>query len=534
VFDCGGRRSRVSSAEHGPNIGPLDSDVTGRSLVGEMGRRASRLGDEYAAAAAVAVGVCLWLGMCVPALGSVQPGEIFVADPEAGEDGKGAIVRVDRASGAQTIVSSGGQFGNPTGVTVGPAGELFVADADALGGNGAVFRIDPATGAQQVISSGGAFVQPTGIAANCCLIVVADPDTDPSDPSGGDGGVIDIDPETGRQSPGPRPVGEALVDPSGVALSASVGLLFTDSNAGKGGSGAAYHVTSLLGTLDVSRIAGEGNLVDPVGVTHVPSGFAAEPVAVSDPNAAGGAGAVIGFRFSGPQRVWSSGGSFSDPSGIAFRAGPPSELLVADQSARAGAVFSVDPFSGTQALVSSAGSFAKPTGIAVVPPTCRGSFADNPGSDGPDAIGGGGIVAALGGDDEVTGEGADDLVCGDDGNDRIESEPGTGAVYGDDVYVGGEGDDELIGGFEAKDKLLGTQGDDRVSGDGGRDRVSGGDGKDKVSGGTANDNVGGGRGGDRLTGGKGRDVLKGGKGRDVCIGGGGSDRASNCEKNRGI
>ena len=104
------------------------------------GKSASRSQRRGAALGGV---LCLSLALPSTASAAVQPGEIFVADPEAGAGGKGAILCVDRASGAHTVVSSGGQFQNPVGVAVGAAGELFVADADALGGTGAVFRIDP-------------------------------------------------------------------------------------------------------------------------------------------------------------------------------------------------------------------------------------------------------------------------------------------------------------------------------------------------------------------------------------------------------
>jgi Ca2+-binding RTX toxin-like protein len=489
-------------------------------------------------------GVVLWLSLVMssPASAAVTPGDIFVADPEAGPGGKGAILRVDRASGEQTVVSSGGRFENPTGVAVSGAGGLVVADADALGGTGAVFRIDPTTGQQQVVTSGGELEEPTGIAANRFAVAVADPDSDPSDSSAGDGGVIHVNPETGRQSRAPAPLVEPLVDPSGIVLPASGHEIFTDANAGEGASGVVYALTLVTrGAFDVFPVASGGNLVDPFGIARVPSGFGREGIVVADPNAAGGTGAVIGLP---PQRVWSSGGGFSDPTGVAFRAGPPSELLVVDRSVGgSGAVFSVDPdsaaqASGAQTPVSSGGSFTQPTGIAVAPPLCNGRPADNPGSEGPDAIGNGGIVAALGGDDDVTGDDTDDLACGDEGNDRIKSEIGVALTYGDDHYLGGEGDDELIGGFadagDGRDKLVGGGGSDRGRGNGGRDRVVGGNGKDKLSGAKGKDRLGGGKGKDALRGGKGRDILKGGKGRDLCVGGKGNDRAAGCERERKI
>jgi hypothetical protein len=340
-----------------------------------MGRVGNRLGrSQRAVLGGLALCLSLWLSSAATA--AVQPGEIFVADPEAGADSKGAILRVDRASGAQTVVSGGGQFENPVGVAVGPQGELFVADADALGGNGAVFRVDPTTGQQQVLASGGGLEEPTGIAANRFAIAVADPDSDPADSSAGDGGVIYVNLETGRQSRGQAPLGEPLVDPSGIVLPATGNEAFTDANAGEGGTGVVFALTLVTrGSFAVFPIASGGNLVDPIGITHVASGFAPQRTVVADPNAAGGSGAVIGL--SQPQRVLSSGGGFSDPTGVAFRAGPPSELLVVDQSAGgSGAVFSIDPDSGAQASgaqtpLSSGGSFAQPTGIAVAPRSAR-------------------------------------------------------------------------------------------------------------------------------------------------------------------
>ena len=48
-------------------------------------------------------------------------------------------------------------------VTLNP-GDILVADLNAFGGPGAIFRVDPTTGAQTTISSGGNFVGPAGIA----------------------------------------------------------------------------------------------------------------------------------------------------------------------------------------------------------------------------------------------------------------------------------------------------------------------------------------------------------------------------------
>src|SRR5262249_24062666 len=47
-----------------------------------------------------------------PQLGPLQPGDILVADPNAAS-GAGALVRVNPITGAQSVVTSGGSFGEP-------------------------------------------------------------------------------------------------------------------------------------------------------------------------------------------------------------------------------------------------------------------------------------------------------------------------------------------------------------------------------------------------------------------------------------
>src|SRR5207247_2000779 len=70
--------------------------------------------------------------------------------------------RVDPTTGAQTVVSSGGNFVTPVGIAIAANGDILVADLNALGGPGGVIRVDPTTGAQTVVSSGGPFRNPPG------------------------------------------------------------------------------------------------------------------------------------------------------------------------------------------------------------------------------------------------------------------------------------------------------------------------------------------------------------------------------------
>lgn len=119
-------------------------------------------------------------------------GRIFVTDVTAN-----AVFEIDQVSGAVTLLSSGGFFVNPAGITVAPNGDIYVADFDAAGGPGAVIKVDPVSGAQQYVSTGGNFFTPYGIKWSMGnRLYVADLDA-----FGLAGGVIEIDPSTGVQTP---------------------------------------------------------------------------------------------------------------------------------------------------------------------------------------------------------------------------------------------------------------------------------------------------------------------------------------------
>jgi len=93
-------------------------------------------------------------------------GDFIVAD---GEALGGAIIRVDPAGdqgspgSAQTVLSSGGLLDNPEDLALDLNGDIIVADDDAEGGKGALIRVDPQSGAQSVISSRDLFNEPEGV-----------------------------------------------------------------------------------------------------------------------------------------------------------------------------------------------------------------------------------------------------------------------------------------------------------------------------------------------------------------------------------
>ncbi|MGH8557512.1 MAG: hypothetical protein ACRESZ_08635 [Methylococcales bacterium] len=86
-----------------------------------------------------------------------------MVDLDAGIDAKGALFQVDPAGGNRTLLSDFGAAGQgplglkPTGVAVEAGGALLVVDFNAgTGFKGALFRVDPASGNRTLLSDFGA------------------------------------------------------------------------------------------------------------------------------------------------------------------------------------------------------------------------------------------------------------------------------------------------------------------------------------------------------------------------------------------
>ena len=97
---------------------------------------------------------------------TVHGNDIYVTDVASadGNFGTGRILRVDGQTGAQTVVSTGGYLVGPVGIAMDANGQLIVADPYTInpqspdladgGYDGAILRIDPATGAQTLLARG--------------------------------------------------------------------------------------------------------------------------------------------------------------------------------------------------------------------------------------------------------------------------------------------------------------------------------------------------------------------------------------------
>jgi len=148
---------------------------------------------------------------------TINPGDILVVDGNA-LGGSGGIFKIDPATGAQTIVSSGGFFQEPVGIVIEASGNIVVTDR-----TGFVIRVDPATGIQNVLSAGGYFADPFGLAleAGGNLLVV-------DAAYGGSGAVIRVNPTTGQQTL--LTSGGFLDNPYGIAVEANGNIVVADNS----------------------------------------------------------------------------------------------------------------------------------------------------------------------------------------------------------------------------------------------------------------------------------------------------------------
>ena len=87
----------------------------------------------------------------------------FAVDPRQ-RVADGAVIRVDPASGRQSLVSRGGALVDPAGIAVAPGGAVYVAENEGTDGEPGVIRIDPRTGAQTRVAEGGDLCNPFGLA----------------------------------------------------------------------------------------------------------------------------------------------------------------------------------------------------------------------------------------------------------------------------------------------------------------------------------------------------------------------------------
>ena len=190
-----------------------------------------------------------------------EAGEFAPIDGTGAGVDDGAIVRVDRATGALSTLSSGGLLVTPESLRI-CDGVLYVADRFGLrpdGGGGVdptatqgrVLAIDPATGSQTIVSEGGMIIDPVSLDCHGDRLLVIDVEG---------AALLEIDPATGAQSL-VSSFG-LLAAPAGVAVESATSAIVVDW----GGGVVRVDLASGAQTQLVAPAPGDPDFVDPADV----------------------------------------------------------------------------------------------------------------------------------------------------------------------------------------------------------------------------------------------------------------------------
>jgi DNA-binding beta-propeller fold protein YncE len=262
---------------------------------------------------------------------NLRPGDIVVADAATDQ-----IVSVDPATGARTVITSGGFFTDPAFLVVAGLDHIYVADYL----RGALIKVDAASGAQTAL----AFVEnPTGVAWDRAgqLLVTSDR---------AQGALLRIDPATGETamlaSGIGRPRGLAVATDGTVYIANFDSIVRIDSQT------RAVTTLSSSGHLDYAfdvAIDAGGDLL--IANEHGP-------------------GVVRVDAMTGVQTLVARGRPFINPMGIVIDA--DGSVLVANQGtfAQNGGVVRLDPVTGATTVLSPIGWLA---GIEIVVPEPGGA-----------------------------------------------------------------------------------------------------------------------------------------------------------------
>ena len=334
--------------------------------------------------------VAVWLPTGTADAAPDDPWVAYVANSVVTRDGQSsaAILRVNPATGALEEISrnstaQGALFRHPYDVAVAPGGgSLYVVDmgefaeAGTPAADGRIIRVDPMSGAQSLVSQGGELVDPSGIAVagDGTLYVLENVGVGPArDPA-----VVRIDPGTGAQSVVTR--GGNLCYPFGIAVEPGAGLLVTDfGDLVTGGQtqidcephdfGAVYRVnpgTGAQSALSFNQVPSPGNMLRGV------FGLAVEPAGqVLVVNQTGAQAAVAAINpVNGEQSAVtpnsSPGDAFELPQRVAVA--PDGNLIVADYALndQEGGLVHVDRATGAAGILRQGPLFNNPLGVALV------------------------------------------------------------------------------------------------------------------------------------------------------------------------
>ena len=276
----------------------------------------------------------------------VSSGDIIVADPDA-FGGAGGLIAVHPGTGRQETLTRGGMLADPSGLTVGPDGTIFVADLQAFGGGG-IIAVDPRDGHQTKISASTVFSRPLGltVARDGQLVVTY------LNAGEGLGKVMLVNPANAEHHAVAPNV--QFMNPSDVVVDGFGDIVVADAD-----------ITGFDSRL--RRVRADGTVQD---IRDEPSNTGVIYVAL----AVKGDDLVVVSNGNGPnnQRVFqfvagtpesflvSENGLLQGPFGVAVEAS--GQVVVAD---RHSGIIRLDPVNHTQTLVASGGSLVNPFDVAV-------------------------------------------------------------------------------------------------------------------------------------------------------------------------
>jgi Ca2+-binding RTX toxin-like protein len=327
----------------------------------------------------------------LPSLASAKPGDLIVGD--TGKDGRILTVK---PNGAVRTLSNDPDLLFPTGTTFSAAGRLFAADYGDFGA-GAVFSVNPRTGAATGFDDEGLLDQPIHVDYHPNgFLYVPDFEADV---------LARMNPTTGAA------VSVGDFDDPGFDTPMSVAVLPD-------------------GSMVVGRNTNtEGNFlrVQPDGAA-TPIATTGDPVDFAYGIAADAKGRVLIADTDGPAllRMVPRTGRVTRLAGDGLLVEPmqPAELpsgkiAVADGS---NGIVIVNAKTGGQRQLVPEGEIGFAEGISVEPPKCFGRRANIVGTDKRDRLKGSkypDVIAGLGGADVIQGLGAKDRLCGDAGRDKV-------------------------------------------------------------------------------------------------------------------
>ena len=240
----------------------------------------------------------------------------FVVDPRT-RVADGAVIRVDPASGRQSLVSRGGALIDPAGIAIAAGGAVYVVENVGSDGTPGVIRINPRTGAQTRVAEGGALCNPFGVALEPGGSLVVSDYGDLVDAGGNP--VIDCPQSSGSlvrvptdgSAPALLSSGTLLGSPFGVTVAAGGRVVVANEKSVAAGLAAVNPITGALSVL-TPNLAYDA-LRFPQRVAQAPDGsFLVTDFQLTD----GNGGIVRVAATGGAQRVLWRGRPFDNPLGI--------------------------------------------------------------------------------------------------------------------------------------------------------------------------------------------------------------------------